>query len=170
MEEELRGGFDEFVTLYFPGPKKHLEGKTEWQIWVAYWNERDDEKACAARSRRYELARTCQRRWLREVRKVALPQFRYLMVIENRQIKKDLMFHLLLANCDWGPSDFENDWKLLWNEMTGGTAYRKEIDERLGGFIWNSVVKRDCVLEVNHDGAHYWKQLFEEWEPKWNPY
>jgi len=169
MDEQLSKGFDEFVTLYFPGPKKHLEGKTGWQLSMASWRDRNDEKACATRLRRCELARTCQQRWLREVGKAALPQFRHLMLIEDRKIKRDIMFHLLLAGCDWEEWDFDNYWKPLWNEMTGGTAYRKQIDGRLGGFLWNSVMKRDCELEVS-SGRTYCGGMFEEWKREWKPY
>jgi hypothetical protein len=123
-----------------------------------------DERAREARLRRFDLAQTCQERWLTEVRKHALPQFRYLMVIEDRKSHRDFMFHLLLGACDWGSWDFNDHWKPRWKQMSGGTAFTKQIDERLGGLLSYFVMKKDCVLEVC-DGTRYCKGAFEEWKP-----
>jgi hypothetical protein len=85
------------------------------------------------------------------------------MVIEDRRMRRDFMFHLLLRACDWGPWDFDNHWKPLWKQMSGGIAFTRRIDERIGGLLCYFVMKKHCVLEVN-DGTQYWRGLFEEWK------
>jgi hypothetical protein len=164
MEEQLSKGFDEFVTLYFPGPKKPWEYRNERELMMASLRDRTDENSREARRRRFDLAQTCQRRWLTKIRKHASPQFRYLMVIEDRTSRRDFMFHLLLGACDWGPWDFNDHWGPLWKQMSGGIASKKQIDERIGGLLWHFIMKKDCVFESG-DGTRYSKGAFEEWKP-----
>lgn len=164
IKEQLSEGYDEFVTLYYPGPKKPWEYESERELFIASLRDRINEEAQEARLRRFAIAQTCQERWLREIRKRALPQFRYLTLTEDRTSKRDFMFHLLLADSDWGLWDFNDHLKPLWKQMSGGTAFQKQIDQRLGGFLWNCVMKRGCAVEVS-DGRLYCAGMFEEWKP-----
>lgn len=71
------------------------------------------------------------------------------------------MFHLLLGGSDWGPFDFTDHWRSLWQQMSGGIAFQRQIDERIGGLLRQFVLKRNCILETG-DGERYDAQEFEE--------
>jgi hypothetical protein len=60
MEEQLSKGFDDFVTLYFPGPKKPWEYQSDRELLMASLRDRTNDKAREARLRRLDLAKTAK--------------------------------------------------------------------------------------------------------------
>ena len=82
------------------------------------------------------------------------------MVIENRPSSGDSMFHMLLRGCDWDPGDFGHCRARRWHEISGGKAFEKELDERIGGLLWHFVAKKGLLLEL--DGERYSKQDFDD--------
>lgn len=160
IEAQLSEGFDEFVTLYFPGPQKPWEYQSELERLKASWRDQRDEKARESRLRRLSLARDCQERWLSAIRRRAAVRFRYLLILEDRISKRDFLFHILLGGCGWRPWDFNDYWKPLWKQMSGGTAFTRRLDERIAGLVWYFVMTKGCVLETD-SGERFCKTMFE---------
>jgi hypothetical protein len=86
------------------------------------------------------------------------------MAIEERAMKRDFLFHILLGGCDWGVWDLKDHWSPLWKRMSGGVAFPREIDERIGGLLCHLVIRRNCTLELGN-GARYNASDFAEWKP-----
>jgi len=161
IDWQLSRNFDEFVTLYHPGPKKPWEYASEREFTLAVLNDRYGFQAGLARLHRFGRAQDRQAAWLAKVKAYAGEAFRYLMVIEDRKWKRDFQFHILLRGCD--SLDLDNYFFNLWKEMSGGIAFRRQMDERIRGLLWHLVIKRNCFLELDN-GDRYSGEEFEEWE------
>jgi hypothetical protein len=161
IKEQLSDGFEEFVTLYCPDPKKPWEHENNRPPELSTRGGLPGQSRTVPH-RYFDLARTYQKRWLRDVTKYRLPYFSYLLVIENRSKKQDFLFHLLLRGCDWGSWDFEDHWKPLWKQISGGTAFARQLDERVGGLICYFVKKKFCTLELPN-GTQLSREDFDEW-------
>jgi hypothetical protein len=149
IDDLLLQGFESFVTLYFPGPRPSWEYASEWELLREGLRDITDEKRRAARQRRFDRAQGCHERWLAEVRaRAPSDDTRYISVIEDRASKRDVMFHVLLGGCDLGEYDLNGEWSPRWNELSGGKAFMREIDERIGGLLRYFVFKKYCPLEV----------------------
>jgi hypothetical protein len=162
IDEALSEGFDKFVTLYYPRPT-HLKDAT----WAELMRERlkaiADAEAGAAHYRRFGEGMDCVDEWLDEVKKSANEeQFRYLKLMEDQTRTQDFAFHILLGGCDWNQFEFNGHWKPLWREISGGGAYERKIDPRIGGLIRHILFNTNCILETN-DGKRYRADDFEEW-------
>ena len=172
IDDLLLEGFDSFVTLYFPGPRPSWEYATEWELIRESIRDFTDEKRRAARQRRLDRALGSHERWLAEVReKAPSANTRYISVIEDRAGKRDVMFHVLLGGCELNEYDLESEWGPRWNELSGGKAFMREINERVGGLLRYFVFKERCVMEVDCGEVQdrFMAENFEDFE-EWNRY
>jgi hypothetical protein len=172
IDDLLSAGFDDFVTLYFPGPRPLSDYTNDWELLREALRDLTDETRRAARQQRLDRAEKCHQRWLAEVRgKAPANEMRYISVIERRASKRDVMFHVLLGGCDWAQYDFSDWWGPRWTEISGGRAFMRNMDERTGGLLRYFVFKAHCVLEVDcgRVQGRFRAQDFEDFE-EWNPY
>lgn len=171
IDDLLLQGFESFVTLYFPGPRPSWDYANDWELLRDGWRDITDEKRRAATQRRLDRALGSHERWLAEVRaKASSANTRYISVIERRASKRDVMFHVLLGGCDWDEYRLRDWWGPRWSELSGGKAFMREIDERVGGLLRHFVFKARCVLEVDcgRVQGRFIAEHFEDQE--WNRY
>ena len=168
----LSQGFESFVTLYFPGPRPSWDYANEWELLREGLRDITDEKRRAARQRRLDRALGSHERWLAEVReKAPSANTRYISVIERRASKRDCMFHVLLGGCDLDEYELNGWWGPRWKELSGGKAFMREINERVGGLLGYFVFKARCVIEVDcgRVQGRFLAEHFEDLE-EWNRY
>ena len=81
------------------------------------------------------------------------------------------MFHVLLGGCELNEYDLESEWGPRWNELSGGKAFMREINERVGGLLRYFVFKERCVMEVDCGEVQdrFMAENFEDFE-EWNRY
>jgi hypothetical protein len=161
VDEFLSRGCDDFVTLY-TSAKKPWEYKDQRESRAVCLKVLSSKKWRTESAKRFNRAQKNQRRWLDEVRENGSPNFGYLMIIENRPSYEDCLFHILLRGCDWEEGDFGNWWARRWNEISGGKAFDKKLDERIRGLIRYFVAEKGLLLEL--DGERYRKEDFDEWK------
>ena len=150
IDDLLLQGFESFVTLYFPGPRPSWEYASEREFFREAMLDISNERRRAARRKRFDRAQGCHERWLAEVRERApSDNTRYISIIESRGFKRDFMFHVLLGGCDLGEYELNGRWGPRWNELSGGKAFMREMDERIGGLLRYFVFKKYCPLEVD---------------------
>jgi hypothetical protein len=155
IDDLLSQGFEQFVTLYFPGPRPLWTYENDLELLKEALRDLTDETRRAARRRLFDRAQTCHERWLAEVeREAPLTHIRQITVIESRAGRRDFMFHALLGGCDWGEVDFDDKWAPRWNEISGGKAFIRQIDGRIGGLLRHFVFKKNCVLDINCGSVH----------------
>jgi len=172
IDDLLLQGFESFVTLYFPGPRPSWEYAGEWELLRESLLDFTDEKRRAAQQRRFDRAQGCHERWLAEVRERApSDNTRYISIIESRGFKRDFMFHVLLGGCDLGEYELNGRWGPRWNELSGGKAFMRTMDERVGGLLRHFVFKARCVMEVDCGTvqSRFTADDFEDLE-EWNRY
>lgn len=157
IHQFLSRGCDEFVTLYTSAQKPW-----DYKGQAVLLKVLSSEKWRTESAKRFDRAQKNQRRWLDEVRKNGSSNFDYLMVIENRPSYQNCLFHILFRGCDWDEGDFDNWWARRWNEISGGKAFKRKLDERIAGLIRYFVAEKNLLLEL--DGDRYRKEDFDEWK------
>jgi hypothetical protein len=172
IDDLLLRGFDQFVTLYYPGPRPVWEYADESERLMEARRDLQDEKRRAARARRFQRAQECYEQWLAEIREKANGNdVRYISAIERRASRRDFMFHVLLGGCNWNEFELTDWWKPRWKELSGGTAFPRQIDKRVGGLLRYFVFKVGCVLEVDCGNLQrrFTASDFED-SKEWTPY
>jgi hypothetical protein len=64
----------------------------------------------------------------------------------ERRGRGEVRFHVLIARC--GDGEYRG---LLhhWQHLSGGWAFTRQLDERIGGLIGYLVMREGCLLELN---------------------
>ena len=66
--------------------------------------------------------------------------------LEERRGRGEVRFHVLVARY----GDGEHPQELfLWKDLSGGWAFTRQLDERIGGLIGYFVMREGCLLELN---------------------
>jgi hypothetical protein len=167
IDDLLSQGFESFVTLYFPGPRPSWEYASEWQCLKEAIRDLTDETRRAARQKRISHAQGCYEHWLGEVKEQAVTEdTRHITVIEVRTGKRDFLFHVLLGGCDLDEYNLAGHWGPRWKEISGGKAFMRKMDERIGGLLRYFVFKANRVLDVDcgRVRGRFTAEDFEEWK------
>jgi hypothetical protein len=165
IDDLLSQAFSEFVTLYFPGPRPSWTYATNLELLKEAVRDLNNETRRTARRQLFGRAQDCHERWLAEIERQAPRRVRHITVLESRASKRDFMFHVLLGGCAWSEDDFSEHWGPRWHEISGGKAFMRQIDERVGGLLRFFVFEKHCVLEIDCGivRRRFTAEDFEEW-------
>jgi hypothetical protein len=164
INEILVGGlFDWFVTLVFLSSRVRPPSASR-KLWEEVWE--GDPEGQGRWTKTPETPGDCLRQWLDEV------QFQgpggahvtgYL-VLEELRSEEEVRYHVLLAN--W--NGFEDAWMRRWKEISGGWAFERQLDDRIGRFIGHMVMRAGCSLTVKRGrlSRHYTQEDFRPWKVK----
>jgi hypothetical protein len=162
LDSVLSVEFDHFVTLRYFGPDQRFRYASTVELLRERLKVLKSIERQFARYRTFGQGMDRVEEWLAQIKKVyGEDRFRYLKIMENRRSHQDFLFHVLVGGCEWDEAAFKEHWGPLWRDISGGTSFEREIDERTRGLIWHLVFKADCLLETN-DGKKYRKFDFEE--------
>jgi len=164
VKEILEPSYDWYVKLFYPAPTEGHDDPEFLQFWK---KARFTPEGRAALERRNEKKAKCIRNWIGEIMLHAGTQgFRYIKITED-QSDFSSYYHVLFGGCSTaGLTD--RDWLKRWKEMSGGSAYERNLDDRIGGLLTHLVMKQENNIEVylGDTKATYTKDDFRQWKPK----
>jgi len=84
--------------------------------------------------------------------------------LEERRVRGEVRFHVLVAR--YGQREHAQEL-LRWRELSGGWAFTRELDERIGGLLGYLVMRAGCTLELSC-GEFLGQRSASDFIP-WNP-
>lgn len=164
INEVLSEGYDWFFDLYYPSP---TEGEHDPELLKLWENPRDTKEGREAIERKTTHRIQCVNDWMGELMVHAGKQeYRFIKVTELRR-DFSCRYYILLGGCrSSGIND--RDWHQRWREMSGGYAYERELDERIGGLLHFFVMRLGCPIEIGEveSSRIYDASEFYRWQPK----
>jgi hypothetical protein len=138
--------FDWFVTLgHNPATARKAD---EWRrYWEDIWSETDPDRRHWKKTS-WTVEESFDQ-WLNEFcgwPDSAGRRSQDYLWLEERRARGEVRFHVLVARYGEGEHPEE---LLRWRETSGGWAFQRELDERIGGLLGYLVMLRGCSLELN---------------------
>jgi hypothetical protein len=140
-----------FGTLVFVHSRFHPPSATRLE-WEDIWETTDPDRENWVKTPSTEWE--CLEQWLSE-----LGVQHYIWLEERR--RDEVRFHVLTNDAD----AFAEVSRFRWKEISGGWAFERQVDDRLGRLIGHMVMRGGYSLKVEGGqfSGHYTQEDFRPW-------